>query len=109
MGITNRVPLPGVVGRMDHMTVDNKHGRVIVAALGNNTVEVVAGFSLRDIHTIPGQDGPQGALTFRTSTSFLSPTKVGRSTSMAEKNTNLSRRSNSTTAPITYAMTRPKS
>src|SRR5215472_4014474 len=62
MGLTNRVALPGVVGRLDHLTTDNKHGRVIVAGLGNNTVEVVGGFELRDIHSIPGQDGPQGVL-----------------------------------------------
>jgi DNA-binding beta-propeller fold protein YncE len=62
MGLTNRVALPGVVGRIDHLTTDNKHGRVIVAGLGNNTVEVVGGFALRDIHSIPGQDGPQGVL-----------------------------------------------
>lgn len=60
--LTNRIPLPGVVGRMDHFTIDNKHRRVIVTALGNNTVEVVGGFTLRDIHSIPGQDGPQGVL-----------------------------------------------
>ena len=62
MALTNRVALPGVVGRLDHLTTDNKHGRVIVAGLGNNTVEVVAGFPLKDIHSIPGQDGPQGVL-----------------------------------------------
>jgi DNA-binding beta-propeller fold protein YncE len=62
MVLTNRVSLPGVMGRIDHFTIDNKHRRVIVAALGNNTVEVVAGFSLTDIHSIPGQDGPQGVL-----------------------------------------------
>src|SRR5437899_12772628 len=62
MVVTNRVPLPGVVGRLDHLTIDNKHRRVIVAALGNNTVEVAGGFSLKDIHSIPGQDGPQGVL-----------------------------------------------
>jgi len=62
MVITNRVPLPGVVGRLDHFTIDNKHRRVIVAGLGNNTIEVVGGFALRDIHSISGQDGPQGVL-----------------------------------------------
>ena len=46
MVITNRVPLPGVVGRLDHFTIDNKHRRVIVAGLGNNTIEVVGGASL---------------------------------------------------------------
>jgi DNA-binding beta-propeller fold protein YncE len=62
MVLTNRVPLPGVIGRLDHFAIDNKHRRVIVAGLGNNTVEVVGGFALKDIHSIPGQDGPQGVL-----------------------------------------------
>jgi DNA-binding beta-propeller fold protein YncE len=62
MVLTNRVALPGVVGRLDHFTIDNKHRRVIVAGLGNDTVEVVGGFALKDIHSIPGQDGPQGVL-----------------------------------------------
>jgi hypothetical protein len=62
MGIANRIPLRGVVGRMDHLSVDNKHGGVILAALGNNTVEVVAAFSLRDIHSIPRQGGSARSL-----------------------------------------------
>ncbi|MBZ5643654.1 MAG: hypothetical protein LAO19_12905 [Acidobacteriia bacterium] len=48
--ITNRVPLPGVVGRLDRFTIDNKHRRVIVAGLRNNTIEVVGRFTLGDIH-----------------------------------------------------------
>jgi DNA-binding beta-propeller fold protein YncE len=62
MVVTNRIPLPGVVGRLDHFTIDNKHRRVFVAGLGNNTIEVVGGLALRDIHSIPGHDGPQGVL-----------------------------------------------
>jgi DNA-binding beta-propeller fold protein YncE len=35
------IPLPGVKGRIDHLAVDVKGHRLFVAALGNNTLEVV--------------------------------------------------------------------
>src|SRR5215471_5759931 len=35
------IPIPGVVGRFDHMAVDNSGGRVFVAVYGNDSVEVV--------------------------------------------------------------------
>src|ERR687885_2101939 len=35
------IPLPGVEGRIDHMAIDSQGGRLFVAALGNNTVEVI--------------------------------------------------------------------
>ena len=35
------IPLPGVEGRIDHMALDIAGQRLFVAALGNNTVEVV--------------------------------------------------------------------
>ena len=35
------VPLPGVEGRFDHFAVDLKGKRLFVAALGNDTVEVI--------------------------------------------------------------------
>ena len=34
------IPLPGVEGRIDHLTVDLSAQRLFVAALGNNSVEV---------------------------------------------------------------------
>ena len=78
MVLTNRVPLPGVVGRLDHFTIDNKHRRVIVAGLGNNTVEVVGGFALKDIYSIPGQDGPQGVLYVPEIDKLLVANEVGK-------------------------------
>src|SRR5437016_2642179 len=39
--LVQTIPLPGVEGRIDHMAVDVKGGRLFIAALGNNTVEVV--------------------------------------------------------------------
>jgi len=35
------IPIPGVVGRFDHMAVDNNGGRVFAAVYGNDSVEVV--------------------------------------------------------------------
>ncbi len=35
------IPLPDVQGRIDHMAVDLEHERLFVAALGNNSVEVI--------------------------------------------------------------------
>src|SRR5215471_10361118 len=58
--LVQEIPLPNVGGRIDHFTFDAKHKRVIGAALGNNTVEVVDTFAGRDIHSIPGAANPQG-------------------------------------------------
>jgi hypothetical protein len=35
------IEMPGVKGRIDHLSVDLKRHRLFVAALGNNTVEVL--------------------------------------------------------------------
>src|SRR6266567_5546967 len=58
--LVQEIPLPNVGGRIDHFTFDAKRKRVIGAALGNNTVEVVDTFSGRDIHSIAGAAEPQG-------------------------------------------------
>jgi len=58
--LVQEIPLPGVQGRIDHFTFDAKRKRVIGAALGNNTVEVVDTFAGRVIHSIAGAANPQG-------------------------------------------------
>ena len=58
--LVQEIPLPQVEGRIDHFTFDSKRKRVIGAALGNNTVEVVDTFAGRDIHSIKGAADPQG-------------------------------------------------
>jgi DNA-binding beta-propeller fold protein YncE len=58
--LVQQIPLPNVGGRIDHFTFDGKRKRVIGAALGNNTVEVVDTFAGRDIHSIAGAADPQG-------------------------------------------------
>src|SRR4030095_15071091 len=39
--LNTTIPLPGVSGRIDHLAVDGTGHRVFIAALGNNSVEVV--------------------------------------------------------------------
>jgi hypothetical protein len=60
--LVQEIPLPSVGGGIDHFTFDAKRKRVIGAALGNNTVEVVDTFSGRDIHSITGAAAPQGVV-----------------------------------------------
>src|SRR5258707_13679152 len=60
--LVQQIPLPNVGGRIDHFTFDGKRKRVIGAALGNNTVEIVDTFSGRDIHSITGAAAPQGVV-----------------------------------------------
>lgn len=60
--LVQEIPLPNVGGRIDHFTFDAKRKRVIGAALGNNTVEVVDTFGGSDIHSIAGAANPQGVV-----------------------------------------------
>src|SRR5580692_10439585 len=60
--LVQEIPLPRVEGRIDHFTFDAKRKRVIGAALGNNTVEIVDTFAGRDIHSITGAADPQGVV-----------------------------------------------
>src|SRR6266704_37261 len=60
--LVQEIPLPHVEGRIDHFTFDAKRKRVIGAALGNNTVEVVDTFAGRDIQSITGAAAPQGVV-----------------------------------------------
>ncbi len=56
------IPLPSVRGRIDHLSCDSASGRIFIAALGNNTVEVVDIGQGKVVHTITGLDGPQGVV-----------------------------------------------
>jgi len=57
------IPLPGVEGRIDHLSVDLLRRRLFVAALGNNTVEVVDLNAGQRVQTIKGLHEPQGILS----------------------------------------------
>ena len=56
------IELPGVRGRIDHMSVDVKGARLFVSALGNNTVEVIDTKAGKRVKTISGFAEPQGVL-----------------------------------------------
>lgn len=57
--LTGAVPLPNVLGRIDHLGFDGK-GHLFVSALGNNTEEVIDLSAGTREHTISGIARPQG-------------------------------------------------
>ena len=56
------IELPNVSGRIDHLAFDSIHQKVFIAALGNNTVEIVDLKTNRVIHTLKNLHEPQGIL-----------------------------------------------
>lgn len=58
--LVQTVPLEGVQGRIDHMCVGPESDRLFVAALGNNTVEVIDLKAGKRSGTIKGLQEPQG-------------------------------------------------
>jgi YVTN family beta-propeller protein len=54
------IPLPEVSGRIDHLAFDPEHQTIYVAALGNNSVEVVDLKNRKVLHSIRNLDEPQG-------------------------------------------------
>lgn len=54
------IPLPGVAGRLDHMALDSDGARLFLAALGNNTLEVVDVRSGKRLRSVRGLSEPQG-------------------------------------------------
>ena len=60
--LQQQIPVPNVMGRLDHMSSDPKRRLLFVSALGNNTAEVIDTFAGRVVHTITGLSEPQGIL-----------------------------------------------
>lgn len=60
--LTQTIPLPGVKGRFDHFALDVQGRRLFVAALGNNTLEVVDLAAGKRIRSVPGMSKPTGIL-----------------------------------------------
>jgi hypothetical protein len=58
--LVQTIPLTNVEGRIDHMAMDLKGQRLFVAALGNNTVEVLDLRAGNRIRRITGLHEPQG-------------------------------------------------
>jgi hypothetical protein len=55
-----KIALPGVAGRIDHMAVDLARNRLLVAALGNGSLEVIDLAGGRRVKQIAGLHEPQG-------------------------------------------------
>src|SRR6266852_4820983 len=60
LALVGTIDLPGVEGRIDHLAVDTAAQRLYVAALGNNTVEVLDLKSGSHVKSLPGFREPQG-------------------------------------------------
>jgi len=58
--LVQTIPIPGVEGRIDHLSVDIKGQKLFIAALGNNTVEIVDLAQGKRTHSITGLQEPQG-------------------------------------------------
>src|SRR6266436_2027876 len=60
LALDKTIPLERVAGRIDHMAADTAGQRLFVAALGNNTVEVLDLKAGKTIQSLPGFAEPQG-------------------------------------------------
>jgi DNA-binding beta-propeller fold protein YncE len=58
--LVRSIELPDVQGRIDHLAYDAATGRLYVAALGNNTVEVLDVKAGTHLRSLPGFREPQG-------------------------------------------------
>ncbi len=62
LNLRRTIALPGVKGRIDHLTLDPSANRLFLAALGNATMEVVDLTAGKRIRSIDGLNEPQGIL-----------------------------------------------
>ena len=62
--LTRTIPLSGVKGRFDHFAIDAKGHRLFVAALGNNTLEVLDIAAGKAIKTITELHKPTGVIYY---------------------------------------------
>ena len=60
--LVQTIPLPGVTGRLDHMGVDIEKKRLFVAAVANNTLEVVDLTAGKVIKSLAGFKDTQDAV-----------------------------------------------
>lgn len=59
--MTEAIPMPGILGRFDHFGFDGGN-QLIVAALGNNSVEIIDSSARIRSHSITGIPNPQGVV-----------------------------------------------
>jgi YVTN family beta-propeller protein len=60
LALVATIALPGVEGRIDHLAIDAAAQRLYVAALGNNTVEVIDTKAATRVKSVAGFREPQG-------------------------------------------------
>jgi hypothetical protein len=60
LSLEGKIALPGVAGRIDHMAVDLARKRLLVAALGNGTLEIVDLAGGHRVKQVVGLREPQG-------------------------------------------------
>src|SRR5215203_3555427 len=60
MKLVQTIPLEGVEGRMDHFGIDPERNRLYLAALGNNTMEVIDLAAGTRIKSVKGLKKPTG-------------------------------------------------
>src|SRR5437762_2700045 len=58
--LVGTIELPGVEGRFDHFAIDPATQRMYIAALGNNSVEVIDVKNRSRLKSLPGFREPQG-------------------------------------------------
>ena len=56
------IALPGVKGRFDHFAIDTKAHRLFIAALGNNTLEIIDLAAAKHLKSLAGLHKPTGVL-----------------------------------------------
>ncbi len=69
--LVQTIALDDVEGRIDHMAVDLRQKRLYVAALGNNTVEIIDLKRGKRVGTIHGTKEPQGVTVLPQSGAFV--------------------------------------
>jgi DNA-binding beta-propeller fold protein YncE len=60
--LVQTIPMPGVTGRIDHLSVDLQHHRLFVSALGSDSAEIIDLDQRKVAHELSGLHEPQGEL-----------------------------------------------
>ena len=60
--LVQKIPLPEITGRIDHMALDLKRDRLLVAALASHRLEIVNLKANQVVHSILGLNEPQGVV-----------------------------------------------
>ena len=74
--LATSIPLPNVTGRIGHLCYNSKQQQIYVAALGNNTLEVLDFQNKKKISSIKSFEQPQG-VEFMPSSDIIIVTSIG--------------------------------